>query len=471
MTTSIPINILPDDVLLEIFNFCVDDQWAKEWQSLVHVCRRWRSVVFGSRNRLKLRLVCTAETPVRDTLDVWPPFPLLIRDSPFPKEGLDNIIAVFEHIDRVRVIESIKLTGIPGSHLEKLSAAMQVPFPELTYLELKSYGEVVLPDSFLGGSTPRLQSLHLYCIPFPGLPKLLLSATHLVDLNVSRIPHSGYISPEVMGTVLLTLTCLDSLRLEFQSPRSLPDRATRPPPPTRSVLSIFRYLQFKGDSEYLDDLLAHIDAPRLNKLYINFFNQIAFDTSQLIQFICRTPKLKALERARIIFGGRAATLKLSSLAFNFDFLRVAISCRELDWQVSSLEQVCTSCLPPLATLKDLYIHEGTSLRAHWQDNIENPLWLELLHPFRAVKNLYLSEEFELRIGPALRELGGGSVTEVLPALQRIFLVGFWRSDLVHENVRQFIAEREARREVTGLPTVISTWYSVLDRTMFQEVDS
>ena len=35
-------------------------------------------------------------------------------------------------------------------------------------------------------------------IPFPGLPKLLLSATHLVQLWLANIPHSGYISPDVM---------------------------------------------------------------------------------------------------------------------------------------------------------------------------------------------------------------------------------------------------------------------------------
>jgi hypothetical protein len=35
-------------------------------------------------------------------------------------------------------------------------------------------------------------------IPFPGLPKLLLSATHLVQLVLTNIPHSGYFSPEAI---------------------------------------------------------------------------------------------------------------------------------------------------------------------------------------------------------------------------------------------------------------------------------
>jgi hypothetical protein len=336
--------------------------------------------------------------------------------------------------------------------LEKLSGAMQVPFPELIDLELAgSYGEVVLPDSFLGGSAPRLRILTLDSIPFPRLPRLLLSATHLVELTLWAIPHSGYFSPEAMGTALSILTSLESFWLGFQSPLSRPDRATRlPPPPTRSALSILTYLYFKGDSEYLDDFVALIDAPRLDDLKISFFNDIVFYMPQLFKFICRTP-LKALEEGRVTFGGVTAVVKLKSASHGE--LSVDISCRELDWQVSSLEQVCTSCLPPVSTLEDLYIEEGSSSRAHWQDNIENAVWLELLHPFSAVKNLYLCKEFALRIVPALQESVGGRATEVLPSLQNIFLEGLQPSGPIQESIGKIVATRQT----TSHPIVVSRW--------------
>jgi F-box-like len=53
--------MLPDDVLLEVFDFYVDEDvdddadedfgpfeesGIEEWITLAHVCRRWRSVVF-----------------------------------------------------------------------------------------------------------------------------------------------------------------------------------------------------------------------------------------------------------------------------------------------------------------------------------------------------------------------------------------------------------------------------------------
>jgi hypothetical protein len=112
---------------------------------------------------------------------------------------VDNIIAALEHNDRICELD---LFDIPSSQLEKVLAAMQQPFPALTRLWLWPRDETapVVPASFLGGSAPRLQTLILDRIPFPGLPKLLLSATHLVHLDLWRIPHSGYISPEAMVT-------------------------------------------------------------------------------------------------------------------------------------------------------------------------------------------------------------------------------------------------------------------------------
>jgi hypothetical protein len=445
--------MLPDDVLLSIFDFCAitselppSKKRMEAWQSLVHTCQRWRSVVFGSPRRLKLRLVCTNKTPVRDVLDVWPPLPLVIDGT--TSEGVDNIITALERRDRV---DAIHLLDVNGSPSEKVLAAMQEPFPELRHLLLLSFNETgpVLPDSFLGRSAPRLVYLLLFGIPFPGLPNLLLSATHLVYLLLLNIPSSGYISPETMVTALSTLPSLKSLRLQFQSPLSYPDLASRrPPPKTRTVLPILSHFSFKGVYEYLDDLVARIDAPRLDELSITFFHDTVFDTPQFIQFIGRTPMLKALETAIITFEDNAAVIYFQTSAYKS--LEVKISCRKLDWQVSSLEQVCTSCLPPLSTLEKLSIHLTPSSHSHGQDNIENTLWVELLHPFTAVKGLFLSEEFVPHIAPALKELVGGRATAVLPTLQNISLMAP-PSGPVDEGIQQFVAMRQA----TGHPIEVS----------------
>jgi hypothetical protein len=307
----------------------------------------------------------------------------------------------------------------------------------------------------LGGFAPRLEGLYLSGIPFPGLPKLLLSATHLIELHLYGIPHSGYFSPDAMVAALSTLTS-EKFSLTFESPESCPDlECRRHPPSTRSVLPVLRVLYFKGVSEYLEDLVTDIDAPQLNKLLISFFNDSVFDTPQLIQFISRTPMSSALENVHIVLDDGTAHVSFRPQITGY--VDVSILCEGLDWQLSSLEQVCTSCSPFLSTLKDLYIYERTRSQPDWKDNIENRvLWLELLHPFTAVKNLYLSEKIALRIGPALQELIEGRATEVLPTLENIFLEGLESSGRVQEGIGQFIAARQSASH----PIATSPWTDV-----------
>ena len=443
--------MLPDDVLIEIFN-CYR---YSDWQTLVHVCRRWRSIVFGSPRHLNLQLFCTDTTPVRDMLDIWPALPLHILLSGYNRTGMDNIVAALECADRVGGI-SLLHARTQSLELEIFLAALQQPFPELTYMYLRPNDKTVpvVPDSFLGGSAPRLEYLELHGIPFPGLPKLLLSATHLVTLRLYDIPHSGYFSPDVMGVALLMLTSLEYLSLEFESPRSSPDQARQhSPPSTRSVLPVLIYFSFKGVSEYLNDLVACFDASRLNTLDITFFDDTIFDTPQLVRFISHTPIWKAFEKAYITFYYQVAVVDFSSQTSRDGELRefkVQILCEGLNRQVSSLEQVCTSCMPPLSILEDLYIDDYYSKR---NESILNRRCLEILRPFMAVKNLFLSEAFASHIAPALQMLAEDGTTDVLPALQKIFLKGFDSSGSVQEGIGQFVAARQ----VANHPIGISPW--------------
>jgi hypothetical protein len=145
--------MLHDDVLLAIFDLYVDDlekldgksyQFPKKvevevWQFLVHVCRRWRRVVFGSPRRLKLHLVYTPRTPVVETMDVWPAFlPLLIRcDYNDRISCRDNVLAALKRNDRIC---RISFEHNERLSLKKVLALMQVPFPELTCLITKGRG-------------------------------------------------------------------------------------------------------------------------------------------------------------------------------------------------------------------------------------------------------------------------------------------------------------------------------------------
>ena len=454
---------LPNDVLLAIFDFYVGGyqdnvryaKWEIEsWQSLVHVCRRWRDLVFGSPRWLNLQLCYKHCKFARKSLDVWPALPLLIRGD-VSETSVDDVIAELEHSDRIRQIDlNCHLT----SKIEKIWTSMQVLFPELVFLSLSfdsSSHVPALPDIFLGGSAPHLRYLSLTSIPFPGLQNLLLSTAHLVHLRLVNIPHSGYISPGAMATCLFMLTSLESFQLEFESPQSCPDQENRhSPQPTRSILSALTSFSFHGVNEYLEDLVSRIDAPRLNQLSATFFNDIYFDTPELSQFICRTPIFGAYNEAHLVFHGREAQVRLilEPEPSNDRMVEVNILCQVSDWQLSSLVQTCALSLRLLLTMENLYIYENPHSPPDWKDDIKTE-WLDLLLPFTAVTKLYISKQFAPRIAPALLELTGGSTTEVLPALQNILLEGFHPSERVQEGITQFISARD----LSNHPVTISVW--------------
>jgi len=159
----------PRRFLLEIFSFYLGHQRGNEgaWHALVHVCRRWRCLVFASPRHLHLRLLCTDKSPVKEALDVWPELPIAIRDlyygrlRPRTQALVINVIAALEQHDRVC---EICLEG--GNWLSKIVSVMKKPFPSLVNLVLTSdvIQGLMIPDSFLGGFAPRLQSLEFYCI-------------------------------------------------------------------------------------------------------------------------------------------------------------------------------------------------------------------------------------------------------------------------------------------------------------------
>ena len=423
------------------------------------MCQRWRSLVFASSRCLDLQLCCTQKTPVTKILDVWPALPIAISGNGYLKFGVDNITAALEHNDRVCVIH---LWGDPTSILLKSAAAMQNSFPALLDLDLRSNEEWVPPlsDSFLAGSAPRLRSIRLYSIPFPRIRTLLSFTIDLIHLDLWNVPDSGYISPELMLTSLSSLIQLKTLRLGFRSWSGPESR--NPSPHTHVVLLNLTQLWFQGVSEYLERLVAHIDAPLLYSVRITLSNQLPFDISELPQFINRSEKFKSLNttRADLCFCNDSVELALSSQTdtetVDGIMLALSISFREPFWPLL-LPRLFGLSLPPLTLSQRLDIRmEGPWSRlSRWQHDPQNTQWINLLRPFTAVKNLYLFEAAALRVVPALREVAvaEGSAHNVLPALQNVFLEGLQPTIPVQEAIGRFASARQ----LSGHPIAVRPW--------------
>ena len=215
------IHVLSDDILIHIFNisrqelgfYAHNKSWScHRWHVLAHVCQRWRHIIFTWPNYLDVRIDCASRTAAVKALDVWPALPISIHyvfhigRRPSYKDR-DSIIGVLEHHDR---IVGIDLLGLTGPQLETCATFMQDPFPILRTLSLRCDAETppVISDMFLRGSTLRLQRFKLRGVPFPTLPKYLMSTHNLVELHLEDIPRTGYIPPDVMATSLAILTKL-----------------------------------------------------------------------------------------------------------------------------------------------------------------------------------------------------------------------------------------------------------------------
>jgi hypothetical protein len=475
----VTIGSLPNEVLLEVFYFHLieyeiqDEEepnpWklGSKWHTLVHVCRRWRCVVFDAPLRLDLEIHCTSETPVRKLLHIWPELPLAISIYyGIDEDGIDNVIAALEHRDRVR---DITLYEPSSATFERITAEMQEPFPALTWLRIQSiFGALPVPDTFLNGSAPSLQHLHLTGISFPSLPRLITSATHLTRLELWDIPNSGYLSPESMATCLSALTVLETLDIRFESPTPHPKRRSRPrPPTTRAVLPALTLLRFKGVSEWLEVLAARIDAPLLHYIQITFFNQLLFDIPQIVRFIGHMELSRASELTFSFSPSHNAEIRCSwpheTLADVQVSLRWRVSCKSLDWQIYSVAQLCTQILPLCSSADTLNIKYG-----NWEDrdpplgirrdDMDPAQWLELFRSFTSVQSLEIPTKLELFIAAALQGLTPESAAGVLPTLNKLSINGPTIDGHAQQGIQSFVTARQhSDHPVVVDPPNFSSW--------------
>ena len=411
------IDMLSDDILVYIFNLFrresknADGMWP--WHALVHVCQRWRHVIFAWPHHLDLQLYCGSGRAVARAQDIWPANLLINIRIDLDLEYDASTISALEPRNR---IAGIDLSGLTKLQLQRCTAVMQEPFPILRALFLGCDENVtpVITHTFLGGSAPRLQTIHLCFVPFPTLPKLLLSATELVKLNLERITRAGYISPDALATCMSMLKRLEYVSISFQFPNSFPNLTNRHPPPlTRAVLPALETFVFEGLSEYSEDLISRIDTPLLSYFSLRFFYQHNFDIPQVPQFLNRIKNFKPPLKAEIDFFGFTIGASLVSPGCKFLF---QFQCTGLDRQLLLLERIYTQCLPHTSHVNHLKLNrEYTS-----EPRQDTALWLEFLHIFNAVEILDVTNnELDVDIAWVLGELTAERAAEVLPMLYTV----------------------------------------------------
>ncbi len=306
---SATIDMLSDNVLLDIFSFCLCDpagpplEQMKKWQRLVHVCRRWRQIIFSSPRRLDLRLTCSYGIPVRKNLKFWPVTMPVTIDYPSPNDEA-NIVAALKHTRRVHRVE---IFASP-SFLSKVATVMQKSFPALTHLGLSldwsHLDGLIFPKGFLNESAPCLQYLSLGMFLITEVPTFLLSSHNLITLKLETRFQDNFISPEAMAECLSGMARLKTLSISFwygDDPVSdlFPMDLT-----ARIILPSLTHFDYVGHSGYSEDLMAQIDAPLLIRLGMSYYgihrgSQIY--VSQLSRFIGHIENFDQPSRAKATF--------------------------------------------------------------------------------------------------------------------------------------------------------------------------
>ena len=408
--------MLSDEVLLNIFRYYLDaSPWC--WPRLVHVCRKWRHILFGSPHTLHLRLLCTHGTPVLEMLDCWPTLPITIKyggppalDPPGPEDE-DNILHALKHTDRVH---SIYLT-VTKQFLTNLSL-IETSFSELEDLVLlyPDYTELTLPGAFRWG--PRLRTLHLTGISFPTLLQHLSSSRNLVDIQLHNIASTAYHSPEALANALSWLTQLRSLSLHIRSSVPHPENIGTLPSSSNGKLVSFptlSHLDFQGTCAFFDRFVVGIYSPRLENIEITF-NQPTFFVSKLCEFIDRIEMQKTHRRADILFSDLSVSISFTKPGPTC--LKLQVCCESLSLRLYSLAQICSG----LSALPLGVEHLGISgMRpSSGKDDSDREGWLKLIHPFRSTKWVHLTGDHSINIVLALQHSKMRRDT-VLPFLHKL----------------------------------------------------
>jgi len=173
--------------------------------------------------------------------------------------------------------------------------------------------------------------------------------------------------------------------------------------------------------------------------------------------ISHAEEFKAFDLAQVLICNHSIQLNLYPKTGEVDqhgLLKLHIICGELDRQISSLAQICSSSFLLISALEELEVREHNEVTSsHWKVDIENAQWLELLKPFTTLKNLYLTDEITRRVCGALQEVSGERANKVLPALRNLFVDGCRSFKHMEEAIKPLVTARR----LPGHPVAIDHW--------------
>ena len=411
------------------------------WYKLAHVCQRWRNLIFGSASYLGLCLVCTKGTPVANMLAHSPPFPIIIdypdKNSDITAEDEEGIMLALEQRGRVR---RIRFVDMPVLKLQKFIMAMNEDYPMLESLIISPSEDEVTALMFPGTlQAPHLLQLTLIGFVIPIGSRLLTTAVGIVTLSLSMNDPSTHFQLQW----ITFMPQLETLTIAFNFPvpnRDVERHFMRTPITTYVTLPNLRMFIFRGVSAYLEAVVRRITTPRLEKLGVEFFNQLTFSVPHLIQFMNTTENLR-FDSSEVMFSGHDVHLRVYREEDKAYVLSISVFCWHLDWQVSFVAQFFNSRgqISPAVENLSLY-HEVHDQSSEEHNEIDRAEWHKLLMSFNNVKTLRIDGGLVKELSRSLRPDDEDLLLEILPELQELT---YSASDDTGDTFTPFIDARQS----------------------------
>jgi hypothetical protein len=387
-------------------------------------------------------LFLTNNSPPIDTLGHLPHLPLVFNYSDragttAPKDD-DNIRLGLQRPSYVRQV----FLQAPTLTLRMWLEPMNQLFPRLGDITLVSTTtedmNLMLSETL---QAPDLRRLLLHGISLPTGSQFLSSATTLSTLSLTHIGASGYFPPGHLVAQLQGLPHLEELSIGFAIPIPLPSSEGKllPAPIPPVTLPTLKRLIFRGVDAYLENLVAQINTPLLERLSLTFFFDLTFTLVNLTEFIHRTEGFQCLV-AQVIFNKDGPSIDAGHYKqWDIGRLSLRVSCEPLDWQIDSAAQACTALGEVFSAIVELTLDLNVDgMPSDWEDTLDNTLWHELLLPFAGVKKLHIGSSLTRELSQVLESVARGSVLEVLQELEVQFEV-----DNANRALSAFVETRES----------------------------
>ena len=358
-----------------------------------------------------------------------PPLPLVIDYfdgyREITAEDEEGAILALEQRDRLRRVR----LDMPVTSLQRLIGTMDEEYPILEYLIVMPPFDdrrsiLILPERL---QAPNLRLLSLAGFTLPMGSRLLTAAIGLVTFCLVMNDPSTYFHPNTLLRWLSFMPQLETLAVFFftaVSKREIERQLTLTNTPiiTPVTLPNLHHLWFGGVSTYLEALVRRTTTPRLEKLQIDFFDQITFSLPRLQQLLNTAENLR-VDRAKFWFYEERVHVRVYSRDHGEEAISIDVICQHLDWQVFSVAQISNSLIQKFSAVEHLTLeHEEHTRSSEEHNEVDRTEWRRLLRPFGNVQTLRIDSigsGFVEQLSRCLESEDGEPPTEPLPELQEL----------------------------------------------------